>query len=392
MRVVIAFAGRLAALLALPFLWLSEPFWRIRIAPMLEDRIGHIAANTLVLAKKLQLDGYPPRTTWLLVAWNPANRTLMDMWRQRFVIFESRLAKRLLLEARPILQRTRFYEPLPFENTEHREFALGRPPIAPTPDDDARARAALADMGMAPTDWFVCLSSRDPAYLGQRAGFGNAYATPSIRDCSVATFLDAAEAITARGGFVLRMGAIVDGPLPETGNARIIDYATRHRSDFMDIWLSANCRFFLGCTAGLICVPWVFHRPVGASNFVTLQFAALGGPRTYFMPKKLRRVGGDILSYREAHAMGLFAWGDYGRTKRPEFYVERYLEWVDNSADEIRDLALDMMDMVDGHRPDPETQKLQSLYHEFFAGGPHHSEHAGRLAPRFARRHAALIH
>jgi len=46
----------------------------------------------------------------------------------------------------------------------------------------------------------------------------------------------------------------------ETDNSRIIDYASGCRNDFMDIYLGANCRFYLGDTAGLAGLPVLFRR------------------------------------------------------------------------------------------------------------------------------------
>ena len=90
-----------------------------------------------------------------------------------------------------------------------------------------------------------------------------------------------------RGYFVIRMGAVVNEALTTT-NPMIIDYATKARSDFMDIFLCANCRFFFGCTGGFTAVPRIFRRPVIFGNLVALFKDQLTrAPTGLVIPKKL---------------------------------------------------------------------------------------------------------
>jgi putative glycosyltransferase (TIGR04372 family) len=59
----------------------------------------------------------------------------------------------------------------------------------------------------------------------------------------------------------------------ETENPMIIDYATKHRTDFGDAFLPGTCDFFLGNTAGLFLVSTIMSRPVAGANFVPFDFA-----------------------------------------------------------------------------------------------------------------------
>lgn len=68
------------------------------------------------------------------------------------------------------------------------------------------------------------------------------------------------------------MGSKVQKKLTNIDNPKIIDYATKYRSDFADIYLSAKCKFFVGCSAGILCVPYIFHVPVIQANVNQLVF------------------------------------------------------------------------------------------------------------------------
>ena len=96
-------------------------------------------------------------------------------------------------------------------------------------------------MGIGADDWFVCMHARDTSYLREwRPEYADAWDKVDFKNASIESYVKAAEYIAAQGGFVLRYGAVVEKPFPVTDNPRIIDYATKHRSDFMDIFLAAH--------------------------------------------------------------------------------------------------------------------------------------------------------
>jgi len=73
---------------ALPLLWLVKPFWRIRVRELQESRIGHLAANTDLFLRRIQLDGAPKRTTQFVLAWKSATPTLLRLIKRRLTIWE----------------------------------------------------------------------------------------------------------------------------------------------------------------------------------------------------------------------------------------------------------------------------------------------------------------
>ena len=69
-------------------------------------------------------------------------------------------------------------------------------------------------------------------------------------------------------------------------NPRIIDYATKYRTDFGDIFLPAHCKFFLGSTSGIVVAAQIFNIPSARANWVPLGVLPLGNT-DIFIPKKL---------------------------------------------------------------------------------------------------------
>ena len=61
---------------------------------------------------------------------------------------------------------------------------------------------------------------------------------------------------------MFRMGINVLKPL-KSSNPKVIDYANSDmRNEFMDIYLSAMCNFFMSMGSGIDGVPIIFRRPI----------------------------------------------------------------------------------------------------------------------------------
>ena len=383
-------------MVALPLLWLLEMLRPVRIGALLEDRIGHLAVNTDLYARSARAAATSPRAKDIFLAWNPANRQLLAMWKRHLAIVESRWLRRAYIACEPLLKRTRFQAGLPMMPNDWHELLFTTPPILGfSAAEEARGRAELANMRIGPEDWFVCFHARDPAYMGKREGFGKAVYAPSYLDSSIDNHIPAMKWIAERGGFAVRVGASVDHRLPDLG-PRVIDYATRSRSDFMDIYLPAKCRFFFGTNSGLFSVALGFNRPFVLANMCPYPWV---GPEERWIldiPKLLRRKSdGRILSFPEVRDMGLLECyrDDMDRLRRlfdGATYEELGLEWVENDPEDILGLTMDMMDKVEGRAPPDEAVRLQGAFRALYVRG-YNGPLAGGIGPRFALRYAHLI-
>jgi putative glycosyltransferase (TIGR04372 family) len=105
------------------------------------------------------------------------------------------------------------------------------------------------------------LTVRNSAYLTKLyKGASTDY--HNYRDSNIKNYILAAEALAARGYFVIRMGATVSQPMM-TEHSNIIDYAYNGmRSDFMDIYLGAKCSFCISTGTGLDAIPEMLRRPI----------------------------------------------------------------------------------------------------------------------------------
>ena len=81
-------------------------------------------------------------------------------------------------------------------------------------------------MGIPLADWFACLHVRESGYRGDTAAV--------YRNASVQNHIKGIQAITAAGGWVVRIGDPTMTPLPQLDH--VIDYPhTKYKSELMDI-------------------------------------------------------------------------------------------------------------------------------------------------------------
>jgi putative glycosyltransferase (TIGR04372 family) len=381
--------GLMLAGLLFAVLWLIEPIWRIRIVKMMDTRIGHLCINTDLVMRRLQISGRPPRTSLLFVAsgGEPANLELLVMWQRHITIFTYRPVIRLLQVFLRLVEKTRFWWPSPARSIEAKEFALAAPTLTLSAADEARGRAALAHMGLGPDDWFVCFHNRDPAFLNT-ARPGTNWSYHDFRDFSLASLMPTAEHIAERGGFAFRMGSVVADRLTG-GSPRVIDYSNRFHDPFLDIYLSARCRFFIG-NGGLHQVPLVFDRPLLYINSIP-HYSMFFGKSSLYIPKLLRHAGtGDYVHFADIHRMGGFVLDV--SLNRSQWYASQGLEPVENSAEDILAACRDMFDLLDGKSPCEDDLRVQAYYKErFFSHNEEQRLYAPNLAPSFARKYRHLI-
>lgn len=378
----------------LPVLYLIEPFWRIRITHFSSDRIGHLAQEPQMwLAKILLGFDQTPRTTHILIAGNPCNRPLLEMWQRRLPIIGSRVVSAFWHYCKHILRGTRFDDPKTQHNDEYLEFDFKGAHLAFIDKEEKQGRELLERMGIGPNDWFVGFNVRDVAFAKSRfpdlppAALD---ATAQFRNQPIEHYLDAARVVTKRGGFAVRLGGAVSHPL-RTDDPKIIDYAWNFRSEFGDVYLCGKCRFFLGGPSGLNFLPTAFGVPVAAVSMIPL-FPMAYGRKSLQLPVLLRRwATGELVTFREAHELGMFAEAPDKVWNFEKQFAELGIALELLPPEDNTDLCMDMMDRLEGIAPPGDGAELQRMFKSRFLSGIRNYEYAPDIGPRFALKYRHLI-
>jgi putative glycosyltransferase (TIGR04372 family) len=224
-----------------------------------------------------------------------------------------------------------------------------------TPEESARGRAALVEMGIPADAKYVCVHVRDAVYWKSRnPEMGN---DSDFRNCDIADFVPAIRALTARGYYVVRLGYPVAGPL-ELEDTKFIDYSTRFRSEFLDLYLAANCHFMVSTGSGIDSVSYMFRRPVLMCNITPVAHLYSDKSWVLNLPKLHRRRGASsLMSFSEVVSSGV---GDYVTTDQ---YNQAAVEFLDAEPEVIRDAVLEMADRIDGVWKDtPEDERRQNAF------------------------------
>lgn len=146
--------------------------------------------------------------------------------------------------------------------------------------------------GMKPDDWYVCFHTRDAAHYFEFKGTGQTH-----RNAPIESSLSAIRDITAKGGWVIKLGGPNSPKLPQL--ARTVDYAlSGFRSDLMDLHLIRHARAFVGTTSGLTNVAISFGVPCAIVNAITTD-AQLWHRDARFALKPVRLANGAVLTQRQ---------------------------------------------------------------------------------------------
>jgi len=261
----------------LPFLliiYLIRPWFLVRFGYLPSSRIGHFALNIELYLCEKEYGFYNVGKPYidLFCFKEISNKQLAKMWKRKINI----LPTWILL---PIINLNIFFKKLfstckvheTFENTDkiddwHDLLDKSNPHLQFTKKEKIYGKKCLKQFGLSDQDKFVCLDVRDQAFLDKNFP-EKEWKHHSLRNVELDNFLLAAEEIAKRGYYVFRMGKKVLKPL-KTSNPKIIDYANLNlRSDFLDIFLGANCEFYIGSGSGFSSIPYIFRKPLARIVF-----------------------------------------------------------------------------------------------------------------------------
>ena len=236
------------------------------------------------------------------------------------------------------------------------------------------AKATLKEIGLPKNSWFVTLHVRDSGfYTGKPGSKDN---IDDYRDANITTYFEAIEEITKRGGYVVRAG---DPKMKTTKKMPgLIDYAHHpKRSNLCDMYLFANCRFFIGTSSGPILNPFLFGVPVVGTNYAPIA-GRLHGSKSIVIHKKIYSDEKKrFLKIQECLQSA------FGRGWASHHYQANNLRLIDNTSEEIKDAVIEMIETLDkAIQYSAQQEKLQnqinSLYNKYSGYGS-----SGRIGRRY---------
>jgi putative glycosyltransferase (TIGR04372 family) len=311
------------------------------------DRIGHLALDFDSYLKENRLTGRRVRPIYLLGEAGssrsgvPANPALLQYWSRYIQIVRPGRLWRFLAALRDRFGPVDDLADYAFNiYTSARAYEIqtkwdGRPPLLVlTSADRERGRGLLREMGVPNGAWFVCLHAREGGYSPADEHHH------SYRNVDITSYETAMADIRARGGWCIRMGNPSMRPIRSMPG--VIDYAmSQFKSDWMDIYLCASCRFFLGDNSGLFNLAGAFGTIAALTNTVPLSCGYSAYPGHLSIPKQMLRHGRRMTL---AECLS----DEIGRLRLASEFEAQGISFVENSSDEIAALVREVFDRLEG--------------------------------------------
>lgn len=374
------------ALVVVVVVRLLRPFIKIRFGPLASFRIGHYSSNTETYLTERDAGLHGRRTLDIFYDLHPVcNEQLGRMWRRVIPISPLAVLPDRLNRAIPGGNAHaipfRFYQ----GRDVHGILADSEPHLSFTAAEEAKGQAALQGLGIEDGAEFVCILGRDPSYLASSDPKRN-WDYHDFRDMDIQSYLPAAEELTNRGYYVFRMGSVVKDAL-QTSNPRIIDYATGSPTAFMDIYLTAKCKFFISCGSGPDGVANALRKPVAFVSYVPIEWDYTWAPTHIMIPKRLwLRSENRCLSFRE------ILQSDIGHFRETAQYDDMGLDLQENTPEEIRAVAVEMDERINGTwQDDAEGVELQRKYRSLFLPSDRHGVNVSKIGAEFIRQNQHLL-
>jgi len=349
------------------FIRLISPIFIIRIGKLSSSRIGHLAAaSELYLCERdANINTCQrPYIDIFYIAYRPLSniqlsimiKRVLNVWPAAIVAPVDKINSML-----PGGELHRLTQSTHFDRDIYNLLDKYPAHLKFTRYEEQFGKDGLKAIGIPDGSKYVCLIVRDPAYLSALNPSAN-FDYHNYRDSDINNFVLAAEALTEKGLYVIRMGAKVSSTMQSKHNM-IIDYASNGmRTDFMDIYLGAKCMFCITTGLGWDTIPVIFRRPIVYVNIMPLGYLHTFSKKYISITKKhiLKRTGAE-LTLTEIFSFGL------GLATSTIDYESKGVMLIENSPSEILDVVLEMYERInETWLSNDEDEYLQNLFWSTF--------------------------
>ena len=336
---------------------LIRPVRNYRLGRLPSHEIGHYATNVEVYLceKDAEVNSHTKKSVDIWYR-NPvarvSNQQLDKMWARTIRISDSPIIRYADAISRRLPGGTK-YSIQHHDRDAYALFDKMPPHLSFTSDEILEGEKFLDSVRTHPGQKFICLAVRDSSY--KREQFGDRdVAKDDYRNNNIDNYQEVAEQLAKDGYLVFRMGAKVERPFV-ADSPLVIDYASNGmRSEFLDIYLGANCELFISSVLGIDSIPEIFRRPRLLTNYIPVGNFGKYGPRDLIIPKQYwLKSESRFLRFSEivASTNGL------GSCTSSYEYETAGIELVENTPIEILQAACELLDLHQGSFKESETDR-----------------------------------
>ena len=264
---------------------------------------------------------------------------------------------------------------------EDEQWHSGKPVVGLSKDEISVGDRFLESLGISTEDQLICYATRSSSYYESMQSSGVLLKSQNVRNPSENVYLEVAKDLTGRGFCLIRMGKDLPETIPVEKSRFIFDYASDHRSDFLDVYLLNRAAFLISGATGLASVRAILNLPTLNTDFYRILKNWFKDDIALFQKVWLVR-GNRLATVGEMVAMG------------DSFSDERHQErlgvrLVKNTAEEILAACDEMEARLNGTWVTTEEDEiLQKKYWDLICDSGHHG---GRIGAQFLRDNQDLL-
>lgn len=374
------------SIFSLLLLYILKNLYKTELSLLRPDRIGHLAGEPDIFLRKQQLSKFRSKYRRVIVTGPPCNKELVNLLNRYVPIVVSQFGYKVLLISSRTRAVKKYLKPLGLDSQAYALYKSSSQVVKLNSKEEERGYSEIKEkFGINEGSWWVCFHARDSAYLGTQQ-----YGYHSYRDNDIANMQKAMDFVTSLGGYAIRYGSSAEKRL-NSENPMIIDYASsKNRTEFLDLFLCAKARIFIGNTSGPRDLAKMFSVPHALTNLIGYTHLT-ATPKTLFAPKKIMNSQGNILSFDECADLGLFDPILGRKFCTTEAFSNLGLTPIENSEIEILGIVKDMFKMIENIEQAEEIKNLQIGFKAKYFNYSKDIMDAGELAPSFIKLNAKLF-
>lgn len=366
---------------------------KTRVARLNAERIGHFVLDVESFLRR----GYDRKEYRIIFLLKTpiCNSFLFYKWSQilEIVSFQESVFFGNIIHS--LLKYNFYTATIDHSGGEYFEWNFCNPVFSFTQEEKEIGDKTLERMGISKEDWYVCVFARDSAYLKNypyRIEQFKDNGEHDYRDSDINSLEKSMRYIIDRGGWVIRLGQIVENRM-NFKHPKIIDYPfSQWRSDFMDIYLQFRAKFVLSSsTSGITDVVALFNTPYCGVNMPFYYNTPY--KNSISIPKKMQR-NGIFLSLPQVIILANSVSEDkippnYPDFFRGDFYTKNHIEFIANTQDEILELTIEMFERLEGVFVETQEEwRLQQEYMNTFRLFDYFSSNQNPIGKRFLNENA----
>ena len=233
---------------------------------------------------------------------------------------------------------------------------------------------------------YICIHNRDSKYLNVR--FPNSdWTYHDYRDFKVQDFEKTINSLIKKGYYVIRVGSEVEESL-KINSSNYFDYSSSsYKSDFLDIFLSSHCFFFISSDSGISAIPEVFKIPVVYINKTVLTEIHRWTSKNIFIFKKFySNKYKRYLRFEEIWKIKLGNNDHDFQMKLNQIIIEN------NSPNEIEEVTNEMIDILENNfKYSVNDEKIQQIFWDIFAPNHLRSDFFCRIGKDYLIKNKSLL-